>query len=211
MNNRRSIVIVVGGSGQFADVVREAALLSDLSVVGFVAAESHLADLNLRCPRLDFAAARQAACEGIQFVAAAGSSTHRRVGVDLVAQWGGKLRSVVHPAAIVSPSAVLGDGSILLAGAIVGAGANLGQSVVVNHGASIDHDCIVSDFVSLSPGARLGGSVNVGAGVSIGLNACVLQGLSLSENSIVGAGAVVTRSVNAGVTVVGVPARLFDK
>jgi sugar O-acyltransferase (sialic acid O-acetyltransferase NeuD family) len=210
LNISERIILVVGGSGQFANVVCEAALLSGLSVVGFVTTESHSANLKLQCPRLDFAAGMQAACEGIQFVAAAGSNAHRRVGAELVARWGGGLRSVVHPAAVVSPSAVLGKGSILLAGAIVGTSANLGQSVVVNHGASIDHDCIISDFVNLSPGARLGGSVNVGAGVSIGLNASVLQGLFLSENSIVGAGAVVTRSVEGGVTVAGVPARLLE-
>ena len=205
------IILVVGGSGQFANVVCEAALLSGLSVVGFVAAESHSGDLKLHCQRLDFAGATDAACEGIQFVSAAGSNARRRVGAELIAQWGGEMRSVVHPAAVVSPSAVLGSGSILLAGAIVGTSANLGQSVVVNHGASIDHDCKISDFVSLSPGARLGGSVNVGAGVAIGMNASVLQGLFLAENSIIGAGAVVTRSVGAGVTVAGVPARLLEK
>lgn len=202
-------ILVVGGSGQFANVVCEAALLSGLTVVGFITTEPHTPDVNLHYPRLDFPAAEQAACEGIRFVSVAGSNAQRRVGANLIGLWGGKLRSVVHPAAVVSPSAVIGIGSILLAGAIVGTSAHLGQSVVVNHGASIDHDCIVSDFVSLSPGARLGGSVNVRSGVSIGLNASVLQGLYLSENSIVGAGAVVTRSVDAGVTVAGVPARLL--
>lgn len=210
MNIRKRVILVVGGSGQFANVVCEAALLSGLSVIGFVEAESRSVDLRLHCPRLDFAGAIKAVSEGIQFISVAGSNERRRVGAGIVAQWGGELRSVVHPAAIVSPSAILGSGSIVLAGAIVGTSANLGQSVVVNHGASIDHDCVISDFVSLSPGARLGGSVNVGAGVSIGLNASVLQGLHLAENSIVGAGAVVTRSVEAGVTVVGVPARLLD-
>jgi len=211
MDVMNRIILVVGGSGQFAKVVCEAAFLSGLSVVGFITAKPRSPSVELHCPELDFSAAMQAASEGIEFVAAAGSNDHRYAGANLVVQWGGRLRSVVHPAAMVSPSAVLGSGSILLAGAIVGTGAILGQSVIVNHGASIDHDCVISDFVNLSPGARLGGSVSVGAGVSIGLNAVVLQGLSLSENSIVGAGAVVTRNVEAGTTVVGVPARPTNK
>lgn len=211
LNIEKQIILVVGGSGQFANVVCEAALLSGLSVVGFTTIEPNSAGNKLHYPRLDYTVAEQAACEGIRFVPAAGSNANRRAGAKLVAQWGGELQSVVHPAAVVSPSAVIGSGSILLAGSIVGTSADLGQSVVVNHGASIDHDCIVSDFVNLSPGARLGGSVNVSTGVSIGLNATVLQGLFLSENSVVGAGAVVTRSVHAGVTVAGVPARLLKK
>jgi maltose O-acetyltransferase len=35
----------------------------------------------------------------------------------------------------------------------------------------------------------------------------VLQGLRIGDDAVVGAGAVVTRDVPAGVTVVGVPAR----
>lgn len=201
------VILVIGGSGQFANVVCEAALLSGLSVVGFVAVDVAPSDFTYDFPRLDFADAKRAADEGIRFVAVAGSNASRRSGAALVAKCGGELCSVIHPSAIVSPNAVLGCGSILLAGAIVGTGAALGQSVVVNHGASIDHDCRVSDFSSLSPGARLGGSVKVGAGVAVGMNASVLQGLSLGEESKVGAGAVVTRSVEAGVTVAGVPAR----
>ncbi len=211
MDAENKVILVVGGSGQFARVVCEAALLSGLSVVGFVAAEPHSTHINMAYPRLDFSAAERAACEGIRFLAVAGANTQRRIGANLIAQWGGELRSVVHPSALISPSAVIGNGSILLAGAIVGTSAHIGRSVVVNHGASIDHDCTVSDFVSLSPGARLGGDVNVSTGVSVGLNASVLQGLTLAENSIIGAGAVVIRSVDVGETVAGVPARVLTK
>jgi len=43
--------------------------------------------------------------------------------------------------------------------------------------------------------------------VSIGSNATILCGLRIGEGAIVGAGAVVTRDVAAGETVVGIPAR----
>jgi acetyltransferase-like isoleucine patch superfamily enzyme len=44
-------------------------------------------------------------------------------------------------------------------------------------------------------------------GASIGANATILPGLTIGENAMVGAGAVVTRDVPAGSTVIGNPAK----
>ena len=46
---------------------------------------------------------------------------------------------------------------------------------------------------------------------SIGSNATILCGITIGEGSLVGAGAVVTRDVPAGATVVGNPARVLKK
>lgn len=45
-------------------------------------------------------------------------------------------------------------------------------------------------------------------GASIGANATILPGLTIGEGAMVGAGAVVTKDVPPGVTVVGNPARI---
>lgn len=52
-------------------------------------------------------------------------------------------------------------------------------------------------------------SVVLRRGAYVGANVTILQGVEIGEASIVGAGAVVTRSVPAGVVVVGVPARVI--
>ncbi|OWK28030.1 2,3,4,5-tetrahydropyridine-2,6-dicarboxylate N-acetyltransferase [Sphingomonas mucosissima] len=53
--------------------------------------------------------------------------------------------------------------------------------------------------------------MQVEPGVFIELNASILQERRLGENAIIGAGAVVTRDVSAGETVVGVPARPVEQ
>ena len=59
----------------------------------------------------------------------------------------------------------------------------------------------------MNPGANISGGVVIGSGVLIGTGAQVLQYLHVGAGAIVAAGAVVTRDVNAGITVVGIPAR----
>ncbi|MBF6041669.1 N-acetyltransferase [Pseudomonas sp. P154a] len=49
----------------------------------------------------------------------------------------------------------------------------------------------------------------IGKGASLGANCTILPGITIGENAMIGAGAVVTRSVPANVTVVGNPARIL--
>ena len=204
-----ALIIVAGASGQHASVVYEAAILSGVSVAGFVTIDDAEPTPLFDCQWLgrlgDIAAA--AIARGDHFVVACGSNALRRRTSEMLASQGALFHSVQHPAAIISPSARIGAGSTLLAGAIIGPRAVLGQGVIVNHAASVDHDCIVGDFCNISPGARLGGCVQAGAGVFIGLNASILPGFRLGENAVIGAGAVVTGNVMPQDTVVGVPAR----
>ena len=49
----------------------------------------------------------------------------------------------------------------------------------------------------------------ISKGASLGANCTILPGITIGENAMIGAGAVVTRSVPANVTVVGNPARIL--
>jgi acetyltransferase-like isoleucine patch superfamily enzyme len=53
----------------------------------------------------------------------------------------------------------------------------------------------------------LGGEVWIGATTLVGIGAIVLPGRRIGTECVVGAGAVVTRDVEDGMTVVGIPAR----
>jgi sugar O-acyltransferase (sialic acid O-acetyltransferase NeuD family) len=118
------------------------------------------------------------------------------------------LPTIVHSKAYVSPYAVLGVGTVVFAQAAVNADARLGRGVIINTGATVDHDCFIGDGVHVCPGAHLAGEVRVGAHACIGIGAVVKQQTVIGEGVTVGAGAVVVKCVPAGVTVVGVPARI---
>ena len=114
---------------------------------------------------------------------------------------------LIHPAATLSPSARLGAGTLVVAGAVVNADVEVGRGVILNTCCSIDHDCILNDFVHVSPGARLAGNVRVGARSWIGIGAVVREGVTIGEDVLVAAGAAVVEDLPNGVRVGGVPAR----
>lgn len=116
--------------------------------------------------------------------------------------------TVVHPRASVDSTAVLGAGTVIMDGAIVQADARVGAHCIVNTGASIDHDCEIGDYTHVAPGARVAGEVRIGSGALLGIGSTVIPGRRVGDASVVGAGAAVVTDIPAGVTALGVPARV---
>ncbi|WP_338050797.1 acetyltransferase [Ramlibacter algicola] len=117
------------------------------------------------------------------------------------------LATVVHPHASVSPLARVGAGSFVAAQAVLAPLAQLGSCVIVNHGAVIDHDCVVGDFSHVAPLAALGGQARVGARVLVGAGAHLLPGVRVCDDVVIGAGAVVRSDIDVPGVYAGVPAR----
>lgn len=139
---------------------------------------------------------------------AIGENTSRRRLLEFLDKYVSAWFTVVHPRASIAISAQIRDGSFVAAGAIVAPEAVIGRSTIINHGAVVDHDCQVGDFCHIAPNAALGGSVNIGDEVLVGSGAVILPGVSVGRGARIGSGAVVTHDVPAGVTLVGVPARI---
>jgi maltose O-acetyltransferase len=83
----------------------------------------------------------------------------------------------------------------------IGAGTQIGPAVQIY---TADHP---RDPAARKTGAEFGRPVSIGQNVWIGGGAIILPGLTIGDDAVVGAGAVVTRDVPEGVTVLGNPAR----
>jgi sugar O-acyltransferase (sialic acid O-acetyltransferase NeuD family) len=146
--------------------------------------------------------------EGVGFCVAIGNP-HGRVRLRLherLVSAGLVPTTIAHHTACIEPNAVIGEGSQLMAGAFVGAEARIGRQCIINTKASVDHEDVLEDGVEIAPGATLCGSVHVDINGWICAGATVLPRIRIGADAIVGAGAVVTRHVDAGTVVVGVPA-----
>jgi len=115
--------------------------------------------------------------------------------------------TLIHPRACVGATVTLGAGSVVFGLSSITADVTLGRHVLVNPGVTIAHDCRIGDFVSIGPSGALAGGVVVEEGAELGVGARVMPRCRIGCHAFVGAGAVVTRDVAAGRTVVGVPAR----
>ena len=144
-------------------------------------------------------------------VGGVGDNTPRSRVFEQLLKLGLVLPAICHPTSRISPTARIGRATVVLSGAIIGAGVVVGDNVIVNTGAIIDHDCDIGSHCHVSTGSRMGGSVRVGSGAHIGIGSTVREGVVVGERAIIGAGAVVLADVLAGVTVVGVPARVLKR
>jgi sugar O-acyltransferase (sialic acid O-acetyltransferase NeuD family) len=146
----------------------------------------------------------------INGIAAIGGSRgqDRLVINDLFRTHGLSVQSLIHPSASVCTSASIGAGSQILAQAIVASDARLGECCIINHRASVDHECVIGNGVHLAPSSTLCGCITVGNNVMIGAGAVVLPRLKIGNNTIVGAGAVVTRDLQDGIVAFGNPAKV---
>lgn len=106
----------------------------------------------------------------------------------------------------------LGEGAILCPFVTVSSNVRIGRHFHANLYSYVEHDCVIGDFVTFAPGVKCNGNVVIEDHAYIGSGAIIKQGrpgspLVIGRGAVVGMGAVVTKSVLPGVTVVGNPAR----
>lgn len=109
----------------------------------------------------------------------------------------------------------IGPGAILCGFVQITSNARIGRHFHANIYSYVAHDCVVGDYVTLAPGAKVNGNVVLEDHVYVGTGAIVKQGTSdrptvIGRGAVIGMGAVVTKSVAAGSTVVGNPARPME-
>jgi sugar O-acyltransferase (sialic acid O-acetyltransferase NeuD family) len=115
----------------------------------------------------------------------------------------------IHPRAMIDDMKTvrLGNGTIITAGCVLTTNINIGEHTLINLNTTIGHDCVIGEGCCIMPGINLSGNVTIGDHVLIGTGACVLNNIKIGDRTKVGAGAVVTRSLPADCTAVGIPAK----
>jgi sugar O-acyltransferase (sialic acid O-acetyltransferase NeuD family) len=126
---------------------------------------------------------------------------------DGVMPWGISADNVV-----IMDEVELGEGAILSPFVTITSNVRIGCHFHANLYSYVEHDCVIGDFVTFAPSVKCNGNVVIEDHAYIGAGAVIRQGrpgkpLVIGRGAIVGMGAVVTRSVPAGITVVGNPAR----
>ena len=110
----------------------------------------------------------------------------------------------------------IGEGSLLCPFTCLTSNIKIGKFFHANIYSYVAHDCVIGDYVTFAPGVKCNGNIHIEDHAYIGTGAVIKQGtpdqpLIIGRGAVVGMGAVVTKSVPAGVTVVGNPARVLKK
>lgn len=122
------------------------------------------------------------------------------------------LATVTASNVVILDAVSIADGAILSPFVTIGSNVSIGRCFHANISSYVEHDCVIGDFVTFAPGVKCNGNVHIHDYAYIGAGAIVRQGapgrpLIIGEGAVVGMGAVVTRDVAPGATVVGNPAR----
>lgn len=103
--------------------------------------------------------------------------------------------SAIHASAIISPCAQIGEGTVIMQNTVINSCSRIGKHCIINTSASIDHECVIQDYVHISPNVALCGNVFIGEGTQIGVGSCVVPGVRIGKWSLVRAGSVVTGDI----------------
>jgi sugar O-acyltransferase (sialic acid O-acetyltransferase NeuD family) len=145
-----------------------------------------------------------------RFTIGIGNPVFRKKLYDKFRSIGGKFTSTISPLATIGNFDVeIGIGSNVLSGATFSNSIKLGKGCIVYYHVIITHDCIIDDFVEISPGVVILGRCSIGAYSQIGANATILPDVKIGKNVIVGAGSVVTKDIPDNCVVVGSPAKII--
>jgi sugar O-acyltransferase (sialic acid O-acetyltransferase NeuD family) len=144
---------------------------------------------------------------GAAWIIAIGDNAVRR---DKAALVGPVFTSIAHPNSALSPRSVWGTGTVMMSGTSVNSSTVIGAHCIINTHASVDHDCILGDFVHIAPNAVLCGGVEVGTGTLVGAGAVVIPRIKIGRWAVIGAGAVIRSDVPDGALVAGNPGRIFS-
>ncbi|CRM44893.1 acetyltransferase [Pseudomonas sp. 2822-15] len=150
------------------------------------------------------------------FSIAIGQSAVRERIAALCEDRGAEAFSVFAENTVILDANEIAEGAVLSPFVTITSNVKIGRHFHANIYSYVAHDCVIGDFVTFAPSVKCNGNVIIEDHAYIGTGASIIQGkkgkpLTIGRGAVVGMGAVVTKSVAAGVTVVGNPARPLSR
>ena len=102
---------------------------------------------------------------------------------------------IIHPTVSISEHSFIDDGTIIQRGSILSTNIKIGKFAYVNFNSTIGHDCILDDFVTISPGCNVSGENFLEEGVFFGSGVVTSDKLKIGKWSHIGAGSIITKNI----------------
>lgn len=157
----------------------------------------------------------KAATERFACIAIANSTIREKISTQLqadsVLDW-----SIQAQNCVIMDEVQIGSGAILSPFVTLTSNIRIGKYFHANIYSYVAHDCVIGDYVTFAPSVHCNGNIIIEDHAYIGTGAILKQGTSqkplvIGRGAVIGMGAVVTKSVPAGVTVIGNPAKPLIK
>ena len=157
----------------------------------------------------------EALSQGRHFCIAIANGAVRRRIANKISSAGGTFFTAKADTVVIYDDVTFGLGAVLCANVILTSNIKIGAQFHANIYSYVGHDCQIGDFVTFGPRVSCNGRVVIEDDVYVGTNAVIRQGthgkpLNIGKAAVIGMGAVVTKDVAPGVTVVGNPARPME-
>ena len=206
---KMTILNVIGTGGfahQLLPMIRRGIASAEFSDVRFVD-ESDNEEPFLGFKRFDIAGLSGGEC----FVVAIARGEVRKRLAERLNVMGLEAATLISEYALVSADATVASGAIVCDNTIIEPAVQIGKHFHCNIYSYVAHDCKIGDYVTFAPRVSCNGNVHIDDHAYIGTAAILRQGTSgrplrIGRGAIVGMGAVVTKDVPNGQTVIGNPA-----
>lgn len=170
-------VVIIGAGGHGRVVIDTALSDLNLEVIGFL--DDGDTEEILGVPKIGKISDIEN-FKGYKFHIAIGNNKFRKelsekIGIE-------NLISIIHLSAYIAGDVKMGKGCYIGANSVINARSRLGNSIIVNTGSIVEHDCVLKDYSHLSYRVLLGSGVTIKEGVYIEMGEIVKRGIIVERD-----------------------------
>ena len=202
-----SSALIIVGAGGHAVSVANVAISAGYSVLSFVD-NNKVGQQLIGFPIISEKVSKSGSSEYDYVIAIGDNSKRKRIYEEFISDLpNANFPSLIHQSAVIGINSQIEEGSVIMPNSNIGPNSKVGKCCIINTHSSIDHDCILSDFVSLAPGVITGGNVKVGELSAISIGAVCKHGIKIGNDSVIGASSYVNKDVGNSVVSYGNPCK----